>query len=48
MAIFYHIIDREEWEQARAAGSYHPESLDSEGFIPCSYPAQVLMPANFL
>ena len=45
---FYHIIDRNEWRQAQAAGSYRPESLDSEGFIHCSYPAQILMPANLL
>ena len=42
----YHIVNRAEWEQARAAGSYCPPSLADEGFIHCSYPAQVLMPAN--
>jgi uncharacterized protein (DUF952 family) len=45
---FYHIIDREEWEKARVAGSYRPESVEIEGFIHCSYSSQVLMPANFL
>jgi uncharacterized protein (DUF952 family) len=44
--MFYHIVDRAEWERALAAGSYRPPSLADEGFIHCSYPAQVLMPAN--
>jgi uncharacterized protein (DUF952 family) len=48
MEPFYHIIDRDAWRRAQAAGSYHPVSLDAEGFIHCSYPAQVLMPANAL
>jgi uncharacterized protein (DUF952 family) len=48
MEPFYHIIDRDAWRRAEAAGSYHPASLDAEGFIHCSYPAQVLMPANAL
>lgn len=48
MEPFYHIIDRDAWQRAQAAGSYHPASLDEEGFIHCSYPAQVLMPANAL
>ena len=46
MTDFYHIIDRAEWEQAQAVGTYRPESLTSEGFIHCSYAAQILMPAN--
>ena len=48
MTDFYHIIDRAEWEQAQAAGTYRPESVDSEGFIHCSYAAQILLPANTL
>jgi uncharacterized protein (DUF952 family) len=44
--MFYHIVDRAAWEQARAAGSYRPPSLDAEGFIHGSYAAQVVMPAN--
>ena len=48
MKHFYHIINRDEWEAAKAAGSYSPASVDSEGFIHCSYPSQVLMPANLL
>jgi uncharacterized protein (DUF952 family) len=48
MQHFYHIIDRDEWEQAKSAGSYSPESVRTEGFIHCSYPSQVLMPANRL
>lgn len=48
MKHFYHIINRDEWEQAKSEGSYSPASVESEGFIHCSYPSQVLMPANFL
>ena len=48
MEHFYHIIDREEWERAKSNGSYRPESVEGEGFIHCSYPSQVLMPANYL
>ena len=48
MQQFYHIVDGDEWRQAQAAGSYSPPSLAAEGFIHCSYPAQVLMPANLL
>ncbi len=48
MTNFYHIIDRVEWQQAQTAGSYRPESLTSEGFIHCSYAAQILLPANAL
>ncbi|MDQ2807978.1 MAG: DUF952 domain-containing protein [Chloroflexota bacterium] len=46
MSHFYHIIDRAAWQQAQAAGTYRPESLTSEGFIHCSYAAQILLPAN--
>lgn len=48
MEHFYHIIGRDEWERAKTAGSYSPASVESEGFIHCSYPSQVLMPANAL
>ena len=46
MKEFYHIVDRDVWARAQEAGSYRPASVDEEGFIHCSYPAQVVMPAN--
>jgi uncharacterized protein (DUF952 family) len=36
-----HITTRGAWEQARAAGSYEPSSLEQEGFIHFSDPHQV-------
>lgn len=48
MEPIYHIVRRDTWEQARAAGRYAPASLADEGFIHCSYPSQILMPANLL
>lgn len=41
-----HICTRSDWESARANGEYRAASLDSEGFIHCSRPEQVLAVAN--
>ena len=41
-----HITSRPAWAAAQAQGFYHAPSLDTEGFIHCSRPEQVLMPAN--
>lgn len=41
-----HIISRTDWEVARTAGELLDPSLEAEGFIHCSYPQQVLTPAN--
>lgn len=41
-----HITHRADWQTARVAGEYWPDSLDTEGFIHCSTPEQVLGPAN--
>ncbi|MGI9610082.1 MAG: DUF952 domain-containing protein [Acidimicrobiia bacterium] len=41
-----HIISRDELAAARATGQIAPPSLDAEGFVHCSYPEQVLVPAN--
>ena len=46
MAIILHITTWTDWDAARAAGSYRPASLESEGFIHCSMPAQVVGSAN--
>jgi uncharacterized protein (DUF952 family) len=43
-----HITTAAEWEAAQALGDYRLDTLDSEGFIHCSTPAQVLGPANEL
>lgn len=46
MATILHITTWADWDAARAAGSYRPASLDHEGFIHCSTPAQVAGSAN--
>ena len=37
----YHIALPEVWEHYKDRPSYQPESLSTEGFIHCSYPAQL-------
>jgi uncharacterized protein (DUF952 family) len=46
VTIIIHIAGRKQWESAVIAGEYRGDTLDSEGFIHCSYPRQVLGPAN--
>ena len=41
-----HIAAVDHWEEARARGEYSLDSLETEGFIHCSTPQQVLGPAN--
>lgn len=41
-----HITRRLDWESAQEAGEYRDDSLQTEGFIHCSTPEQVLGPAN--
>jgi len=41
-----HLCNRQDWEIALAAGEYRATSLDSEGFIHCSRPDQILEVAN--
>lgn len=36
-----HITSPQAWQQAQSVGEYRAESLDAEGFIHCSTPAQV-------
>ena len=40
--LILHITTAPEWEAARATGEYRAPSLESEGFIHCSTPAQVV------
>jgi uncharacterized protein (DUF952 family) len=46
MSLIVHIVSRYDWEDARAAGEYRAESLESQGFIHCSTPEQVTRVAN--
>lgn len=40
-----HLCRPEEWERALAAGAYRADSLESEGFIHCSTPQQIVATA---
>lgn len=40
--MIFHITSRRDWEAAQAKGEYTAESLQTEGFIHCSTPAQIL------
>jgi uncharacterized protein (DUF952 family) len=46
--MIYRILRDEEWEQARAAGVYRPDSLEEDGFIHAGYREQLLDVANIL
>ncbi|AFY50282.1 hypothetical protein Nos7524_4533 [Nostoc sp. PCC 7524] len=46
MNTILHITQRQKWEQAKNLGSYHADSLDTEGFIHCSQPTQIIKVAN--
>ncbi|MEA2639123.1 MAG: hypothetical protein QOF51_517 [Chloroflexota bacterium] len=41
-----HIATRAAWEEGLRAGAYRADSLDSEGFMHCSLPAQVVPSAE--
>ena len=41
-----HISSLEDWETAQVAGDYRVDSLETEGFIHCSRPDQVIGVAN--
>ena len=46
MNIILHITQREQWKQAKLVQVYRGDTLDSEGFIHCSTPLQVIKVAN--
>lgn len=46
MEYIVHICTRLDWEKADAAGEYRADSLETEGFIHCSRPEQVLGVVN--
>ena len=41
-----HVCRTEDWKFAQNAGEYRVDSLESEGFIHCSKPEQVIRVAN--
>lgn len=41
-----HMTRRSQWEQAQLEGIYRGDTLDTEGFIHCSTPAQIVKVAN--
>jgi len=45
-ALILHIAQRGDWQRSEGQGSYRCSSLLDEGFIHCSTPEQVLIPAN--
>ena len=42
VTVLLHITPREDWERAERDGIYRAASLETEGFIHCSTPAQVV------
>ena len=46
MTIIFHIAERQAWEKAQNLNSYHIQTLETEGFIHCSQPQQVIKTAN--
>ncbi|GAA6614505.1 DUF952 domain-containing protein [Scytonema sp. NUACC26] len=48
MSMILHITQKEQWERAKLDGVYRGDTLDSEGFIHCSKPTQVIKVANTL
>jgi uncharacterized protein (DUF952 family) len=41
-----HLCPRQAWEEAQKQGAYCADSLESEGFIHCSRPEQIIAVAN--
>jgi uncharacterized protein (DUF952 family) len=48
VTIILHITERGQWEKAKLSGVYRGDTLDSDGFIHCSAPQQVVKVANAL
>lgn len=46
MSLILHITKRQQWDQAQQAGTYRGDTLDTEGFIHCSTPQQIVKTAN--
>ena len=45
-SLILHLCNRTAWQAAQQQGEYRAASLDSEGFIHCSRPEQILKVAN--
>jgi len=48
VVLILHIARSEQWREAMPAGIYRGDTLDSQGFIHCSTPRQVIGVANDL
>ncbi len=46
LQVLIHLCQRTAWENSQAAGEYRAASLETEGFIHCSRPEQILAVAN--
>jgi uncharacterized protein (DUF952 family) len=46
VSIILHITHYDQWQQAKRTGFYRGDTLDSEGFIHCSTPQQIIKVAN--
>lgn len=44
--MIFHICTDEDWQRARVAGRYAPEGFAQDGFVHCSDPGTVHLPAN--
>jgi uncharacterized protein (DUF952 family) len=45
-SLILHLCPQSAWQEALTSGAYHPASLETEGFIHCSRPPQILDVAN--
>jgi uncharacterized protein (DUF952 family) len=48
MDMILHIARRDDWEKAQSSAAFRGDTLESEGFIHCSRPEQVVRVANSL
>ena len=46
MSIILHITQNKQWKEAKLSGIYRGDTLDTEGFIHCSTPKQIIPTAN--
>jgi uncharacterized protein (DUF952 family) len=43
-----HALSQSDWEQFKEDGEYRPQSLETEGFVHCSKPGQMVYVADFV
>ncbi len=43
-----HVAEQYHWDKAKALGKYRGDTLESQGYIHCSKPDQLIRVANFL